>query len=318
MGVPRTGFNTNLGGLYDFLDNQFPAALLRGGDVFWVNSATGSDDYPNWGTSRDAPMATLDYAIGKCAANHGDIVFVMENHAETITGVGGIAFDVAGITVIGLGTYNQRPRFLMDGGTTVTAVISAADVTVKNMVFAAGHASVVACFDVTATGALLKDLDFRNNTSTEMFVTPIKSTSTTDGAANGLKVIGCSWYDIENTAKEFIELNADITNLVVAHNRVCLPAGTAAPLILQATGKDMRGATIVWNYVQNASTANDLLVSNDTSDNTGIIAHNRCKHADVTGAHTLMTAVGLAPFDNLSNSTATTSGFVLPAIDADS
>lgn len=316
--VPRTGFRTNLSGLYDYLDNQFPGALLRSGTVYWVNSATGVDD-TNHGSTSAEPLATLDYAVGRCVANHGDTIIVAENHAETITGVGGLAFDVAGITVIGLGTYNQRPRFLMDGGTTVTAVISAADVTLQNLVFAAGHASVVACIDITAANATLKALDFRNNTASEMFVTPIKSTSTTDQTASGLRVIGCSWYDIETTPKEFIELNADVDNLIVAHNRICLPAGTVAPLIFVASGKDIKGALVVWNYLQNVTVSGNLFISTDTTANTGIVAHNRIKHADVTGAHLLITAdIGMMPFDNLSTSTATTSGFVLPAIDANS
>ena len=63
----------------------------------------------------------------------------------------------------------------------------------------------------------------------------------------------------------------------------------------------------------------NLFISTDTTANTCIVAHNRIKHADVTGAHLLITAdIGMMPFDNLSTSTATTSGFVLPAIDANS
>ena len=318
MGVPRSAFRNSLDGLYDYMDNQFPTAMVRSGTVFWVNSATGVDD-ANHGTKPSEPFDTLDYAIGKCVANHGDVIVVMENHEETITGVGGLAFDVAGITVIGLGTYNQRPRFLMDGGTTVTAAISAADVTLQNLVFAAGHASVVVCIDITAVCASLLDLEFVNNTTTEMFVTPIKSTSTTDQTASGLRVIGCRWYDVETTPKEFIELNADVDNIVVLYNHICLPAGTVAPLILAATGKDIKGGLIAWNDVQNASTANKLFIDTDTTVNTGIIAHNRCKHKDVTTSHLLFAAdIGMLPFDNLSNSAATTSGFVLPAIDADS
>jgi len=66
-------------------------------------------------------------------------------------------------------------------------------------------------------------------------------------------------------------------------------------------------------------TANELLLNNDQSDNTGIIAHNRVGHADVTGAHDLgIDGLGCRLFDNLSVSTDSLSGFVLPAIDADS
>ena len=75
-----------------------PVLNTYSGNVYWVNSASGGDG--NKGT-RARPFATLDYAIGRCTANNGDIIMVMANHAETITGVAGIALDVAGVTVIG-------------------------------------------------------------------------------------------------------------------------------------------------------------------------------------------------------------------------
>ena len=92
--VPRIGFRRGLDGLYDHLDNEFPAAgaLMRSGEVFWVNSATGVNDV-NHG-SRSEPYATLDYAIGRCAENNGDVIVVAENHAETITGAAGIALEL--------------------------------------------------------------------------------------------------------------------------------------------------------------------------------------------------------------------------------
>ena len=85
-----------------------PVLNSYAGSVFWVNSSGGSDG--NKGT-RERPFGTLDYAIGKCTANKGDIILVAPNHAETITGASGITFDVAGITVVGMGNYNQPPRF---------------------------------------------------------------------------------------------------------------------------------------------------------------------------------------------------------------
>ena len=70
--------------------------------------------------------------------------------------------------------------------------------------------------------------------------------------------------------------------------------------------------------MQHAMTAGDLLIDNDTTANTGIIAHNRCRHADVTTSHSLIDCDGVGLFDNLSTSVDTASGFVLPAIDVDS
>ena len=295
--------------------HNMPVLNTYGGNVFWVNSNGGSNG--NKGT-RNRPFATLDYAIGRCTANNGDIILVMPNHAETITGAGGITADVAGITIIGLGTYNQRPRFLMDGAATVTFVVSAADVTVQNCVFASGHADVVACFAITGKGCTLIDVEFADNTTDENWLTPIKATSTTNNNADGLKVLGCRWVSPDAGCLEFIEANADLADLVVRDNFV-VHEGTASPLVLFATGKDMQRVDIRDNFLSHKMTANELLVNVDTSANSGIIAHNRVGHADVTTSHDLgIDSLGCRLFDNLSTSTDAASGFVLPAIDADS
>lgn len=294
-----------------------PVLNTYGGNVFWVDSATGSDG--NKGT-RERPFATLDYAIGRCTANNGDVIMVMPNHAETITGAGGITADVAGITIIGMGTYNQRPRFLMDGATTVTFVVSAADVTVQNCVFASGHADVVACFAVTGKGCTLVDVEFADNAADENWLTPVKATSTVDNNADGLKVVGCRWVSADAGCLEFIEGNADIADLVVRDN-VVIHEGTASPLVLMATGKDIKRVDVRDNFLAHKMTANELLVNVDTAspNNSGIIAHNRVGHADVTTTHDLgIDGLGCRLFDNLSTSTDSVSGFVLPAIDANS
>lgn len=258
-------------------------SILNGyaGKVFWVNSASGSNG--NAGT-RQKPFATLDYAIGRCTANAGDVIMVMPNHAETITGAGGITADVAGITIIGMGTYNQRPRFLMDGATTVTFAISAADVSIHNCVFAAGHADIVACFVITAAGATISACEFVNNVVDENFLTEIKATSTVDNNADGLKIINCRAMTIDASGAEFIELNADVNGLVVNGNFVSKDAATAGKFILQATGKDLRDCHIEGNRLITGMTAGDLFIDNDTAVNSGVVCRNFIGHHDTAGA----------------------------------
>jgi len=94
------------------------------GNVFFVDSGTGSDTGA-YGTSADTPCASVDYAIGRCTASNGDIIFVMPGHAETTTA---IAADVAGITIIGLGVGRNRPTL-----TATTAASDLIDVTAANI-----------------------------------------------------------------------------------------------------------------------------------------------------------------------------------------
>ena len=292
-----------------------PLLNTYGGDVYWVNSATGSNG--NKGT-REKPFATLDYAIGRCTANNGDLILVAPNHAETITGVGGIAADVAGITIVGLGVHNQRPRFLMDGATTVSFTVSAADVAVKNCVFASGHADVVTCFDVTAVGFTLEDCDFTDNVADENFKSCVAATGAAN-TADGMYIARCRHLTADAATLAFLLNTDDVEYLTFIDNvQICEGTGLAT-MITCATGKDLKRCTILRNFLSSKATSGNLFISNDTAspNNSGIIAHNRCRHADVTGAHTMGAVGGCGFFDNLSASTDAVSGFVLPAIDVD-
>jgi hypothetical protein len=289
-----------------------PTGLGRG-LTWYVDSAVDGTD----GSSPNTAFGTLDEAFAKCTASQGDVIVVMPNHAETITGAGGIAHDVAGVSVIGLGVGNQRPRFLMDGATTVTYLISAADAYVENLVFAAGHADIVTCIGIsTGVGATIKNCEFVDNVAGENFLSAITST----GAANTadmLTVEDCFFYSADAATLGFIMVTDDIVGLKVMRNVVVSEGTGLATLITCATGKDTRGTRVMWNFLSSKATAGNLFISNDTAspNNSGIVAHNRCRHADVTGVHVMGAVGGCGFFDNLSASTDAVSGFVFPAID---
>jgi hypothetical protein len=297
-----------------------PVLNVHFGNVWWVHSVSGTNTGGANG-SRNQPFATLDYAIGKSGdnggANNGDIIMVGPNHAETITGAGGITADVAGQSIIGMGTYNQRPRFLMDGGTAVTAAVSAADVTFSNLVFAAGHSDIVTCFNVSAVGCTLDRVEFADNTTDEDWLVCVKALGA-DNTADGLKVVNSRWVSPDAGATEMVEITGNLADLVLAHNFVS-HLGVASPIVQSLTTKNITNALIVWNYIMHrGADGTDLLIDNGGSSNSGIVAHNRVGHADATSTHIMGAATGLRFFDNLSTSVATASGFVLPAIDVDS
>ena len=109
---------------------EVPLTSVHPGKVFWVNTttvipATGKGpSNGNKGTYLQ-PFATIDYAIGKCTANRGDIIMVMPGSTETITTDGGIAVDVAGVAIIGLWNGTQRPKILIDAAAAAVGVSSA-------------------------------------------------------------------------------------------------------------------------------------------------------------------------------------------------
>lgn len=104
------------------------------GNRFWVDSNTGTDA-AGWGRSPDKPFDTLAYAFSSdgCTANNGDIIYVMEGHAEAPTTA--ITMDIAGVRVVGLGSGLTRPQITGGAASIDNITITAADITVKNLYF---------------------------------------------------------------------------------------------------------------------------------------------------------------------------------------
>ena len=292
--------------------------IFTTGKVYFVSSVTGSNG--NDGLSPDRPWSTVDYAIGRTTANQGDHIIVMPNHAETSTNTAGFwAFDVAGITAIGIGHYNQRPRLLLDAGTTASVTVSAADVKLKNFEIASGTADVTNAIDVTAVGLWLDEIEFNDNVVDENFFVAVDAAGTTDGEVDGLTLTNCRYVTADANAQQFVRLAADVTKFQFHRNLMVSETTATEAAIECATGKDLKLCHITWNMLSNKGGDGWVFISNDTAspNNSGVIAHNRFGHADTTTAHAIGTVGGCRRFDNLSVSTDALSGFVLPAIDVD-
>ena len=192
-----------------------PLIQTHPGKVFWVDNTTtsllqgvkpGSDG--NQGGFND-PFATLDYAVGKCRANKGDIIFIKPGHSETLTATS-VAVDVAGIAVVGLGQGANRPTFNADATASVFP-ISAANVTVHNLLFTGGIDAVVSIITVSAADVVLSKLEVRDVTG-EIVVGILTTASANrllvdgfvydgaagDGATAAIAIVGGDRIEIQN------------------------------------------------------------------------------------------------------------------------
>ncbi len=136
-------------------------AVVTTGNVFFVNSAIGSDspqDQSGQGTTPTQPFDTISYAIGRCTANNGDVIYVAPGHAEAIASGATLAVNVAGIQIIGLGNRNTRPKITFNGTNSVIAV-SAANCSLRNMILQAGIDEVVKAISITAAFCELDRID---------------------------------------------------------------------------------------------------------------------------------------------------------------
>lgn len=133
--------------------------VLTTGNIWFVDSDTTYGSDSNSGETPTDAFLTIDYAIGKCTANNGDIIIVKEGHAETVTTA--ITADIAGVTILGLGHGDKRPTITVNAaipGLNVTAV----DCKFHNLQFVAGSSITAATriLRVAANGAKFTGCQF--------------------------------------------------------------------------------------------------------------------------------------------------------------
>jgi len=113
---------------------------------FYVSSVAGAD-VPHYGTTWQKPFATLEYAINKCTANQGDIIIVLPGHNEGIIAAAAIDFDIAGISVIGVGNGMLRPTIDFDHADASVA-IGANNITLFNLLFRCSADAITVGLDI--------------------------------------------------------------------------------------------------------------------------------------------------------------------------
>lgn len=319
---------------YSNFPNGFPSGVtVRGvplqqahpGKVFWVYNGTallegqrgGSDG--NKGTFA-SPFATLDYAVGQCTANRGDVIFVKPGHAETISSATALALDVAGVAIIGLGSGNLRPTFTLDTATTTTIGVTAANVTVKNCIFSANFADIVSFFTTGAAKSFtLEDCLFKE-TAVNMNATYVVDTNATSNDTDGLWVCGNKWIEPDTATLSMIKMDGTNDNVTISNNIVNLGVNNnKAALMAIATGKVVTTLSMEENrvYRLNTDTATGgILITTDGSTNSGMICRNYIQTADTAGEVIVTASSGFGFFENRESGVAGATGYVLPAADS--
>lgn len=158
--------------------------IVTTGNVFFVDdSGSNSND----GLSPDSPFSTLDYAVSRCTASHGDVVILMPGHAETTTAVG---IDVAGVRVVGLGIGADRPTITATTGASDLLDVTAANCTLENFILVGAASGCTALIDVAADDLTCINMKFSHGAA------PVNAVT----VASGLRArfIGCTWYGTAN------------------------------------------------------------------------------------------------------------------------
>jgi pectate lyase len=262
-----------------------PIQLLHPGKVFWVNNSTvlpeggigGSDSNP--GTYLK-PFRTLDYAIGKCTANRGDIIAVMPTHAENVSAAAGIVVDVAGIAIVGLGSGTARPKFSFTAAA-ADIDITAANVSFYNIEFQANFADVTAGLDVSGVDGLSFESCYFTEAGTDLnFVDTIDlATGADDISFNDCVFIG------NDAANDSFITGVAHDKVYISNSQFQMNTAQAAVVGLIETSGN---ATNVWikNCAFRSNVDGALFLDFNGAANSGVVSECYFSSIDVAGATT--------------------------------
>lgn len=264
-----------------------PLTMAHPGKVFWVGNAaasalpgqkTASDG--NQGTFND-PFSTLDYAIGKCTASRGDIIFLKPGHSENITAAAGIVADIAGVAIVGLGTGSLRPRLRFATAATADLDVTAANVSFVNIEFNANVADVAAAIDISGVaGITFESCYFTDTSSVLNFVNVIDvATGATDFTVNNCKFLG------KSASNDSFILGVDFEGFTLTNNYIAASIAQTAVVGLVKTSGNITGAMIVDNYFV-SFVDGAMFIDSDGTVNSGVIARCYFSSADLAGAVT--------------------------------
>jgi len=235
-------------GINNLVLRGMPLTLLHPGRVFYVGNAdvlyndgqqlAGADTAGKGTFAR--PFRTLDFAIGQCTANRGDIIMILPGHTETYSTATAtsddLTLDVAGVAIVGLGSGSLKPTFTFDTANTVTVAVTAANVTIMNCDFVANFLSNAIMFTLTtAKNFAMVGCGFSDTSASLNTVNIIEST----GAANtvdGLHIENCRASMLGTTFNTFAVLAATARGMTFKNVLVDSIDTADEPAILDVTG----------------------------------------------------------------------------------
>lgn len=303
-----------------------PLLQSHPGKVLWLSNAStmlsgqrgGSNG--NKGTF-DAPYSTLAGALAQCTANRGDIIVIKPGHAETISSASALALNVAGVAIVGLGMGSLRPTFTLDTATTATITVSAANVSLTNVIVTANFADIVSAFTLTTAKNFICDRVSVYATATNMNFLHVIDTNTTDNDADGLTFVHGEWFEPDAATLAFALVDGTNSRWNVSDNIIVNGNATqdTAAMFTCAAGKILTNTKCFRNNVQitgHASSTAGLWLTTNQTTHTGIMAYNNLRHLDATTEIWQTSNAGFGLFENRATAVGTAQGYLLPAIDS--
>lgn len=136
--------------------------IIPGGKVLFVQSSHSRASDSNNGESRDRPLASIRRAVALCANNEGDVIVCGPGHTETVLEAGGLVFDKAGVTLLGVGAGTLRPKIAAGGVIAVDIDIDAANVTWNNILVTGNLDNISTLIDVNSAHFAMLNCEYQD------------------------------------------------------------------------------------------------------------------------------------------------------------
>lgn len=292
-------------------------ALMTTGRVFFVDStAAAKGDDANHGAAPTTPFATIDFAIGQCAANRGDTILVLPGHAESLIAASGINCDVAGIRIRGLSDGRSRPTITFTTSVAASLDFNAANVIFENFILdLSGITALVGPINFAAADTIFQDNELITATGSNKAQNVMTCTSN----GNRVHILSNYIHGLAGQAhSNSVLLLSTNDGLEFAYNRVEVAITTSG---LIADAGIATNLFIHHNYFLNLS-ATPARIMIFGSATTGVVSYNTLAHQDVPSEVILDTTGGTLAFienygyDTSSGSIVNKLGVLVPPVGA--
>jgi hypothetical protein len=299
------------------LDALVPNVVVPG-SKFYVNSTTGNN---NNSGSKNSPKASIRGALDACTANAGDYIYVLPGYTQTVATAGALDIDVAGVTIVGLGTGTKRPTITLNGATTASITVTEANVTIQNFIFVGALDNVATCFTISAAACTIDNCEFRDTSSSSHFLSCIL----TDAVANscdGLTVKNCKRFGLAAANTAFISILENQARVSLLDNFVCDAAATGdVGHFLIMADKVVTNAEIARNKVMLPSVSSNAVgqfMTGSSTTSTGVVHNNYLASTDTSAALFCTATLTFGLFENYQTGVLANSGLLWPGADTPS
>lgn len=251
-------FNQNAG-YGRFIATALAAAKPHTGKEYFVTASTD----PNWeeltemfptgpeGNTRVWSSLSSLLSSGLISDGGDDVVFVAPNYTETVTTAGGLAVGTtsAGLTIVGLGSGDERPLINFTTATTADFDIGSNGVTIENFRFdLTGVDALAGPIDVNDSGCTFRNCEFITADADGQATVGV----VTDANASYLTIENCSFYGSENAGTKSAIRLVGGNNAVIRNNHFegnykitagAIEATTTAPGMLLIQGNTIVNRT---------------------------------------------------------------------------